>query len=67
MSDETEKLRVRIKILEAELASASGCVLAIAEHFEEESGLDDGLVQDLHQRAARWRKLSGVSAPGGVQ
>lgn len=66
MADDAERLRVRVAILEAELAGLSGVVQAMAEHFEREFGLADDLVRHLHARAAEARKLARIN-PTGAQ
>lgn len=65
MDDDLEKLRMRVRLLEDELAGIGGAFYALADHFEAEGNSD--LAADFHQRAARCRKLSGVQPTGGVQ
>jgi len=60
MTDNEAKLKARVAILEAELAGASGTLLGIAEHFEQENGADDELVKWLHVRAAELRKWARI-------
>lgn len=58
--DNEAKLRARVAVLEGELAAASGLILGIAEHFEQEFGQDDDLVKWLHIRAADCRKWARI-------